>query len=156
MRTGLHANQTRDRAKILDYYRRSGATVFKTLTFDKELLDGLKAMGVTIIGRLHRDQQALGGSVASTFIRDLVAAAQRNRQVDYWEGWNEAFAEASTIGRYATYEISRMQALEEVGAKAGEARVALGFKNNEVSTGNTHESYADYYGKQWDRAHRTP
>jgi hypothetical protein len=46
--------------------------------------------------------------------------------------------------------------LKEVGAKAGEARVALGFKNNEVSTGNTHESYADYYGKQWDRAHRTP
>lgn len=118
MRTGLHANQTRDHTKILDYYRRSGSNVFKTLTFDDALLDGLKGLGVTIIGRLHRDRQELGGSVASTFVRDLVASARRHPQVDFWEGWNEAFHVASEIGRYAEFEIERMKALEAVGKKA--------------------------------------
>lgn len=126
MRTGLHANQTRDHTKILDYYRRSGSNVFKTLTFDDALLDGLKGLGVTIIGRLHRDRQELGGSVASTFVRDLVASARRHPQVDFWEGWNEAFHVASEIGRYAEFEIERMKALEAVGKKAAIACFSTG------------------------------
>lgn len=118
MRTGLHANETRDHAKILDYYRRSGSTVFKTLVFHNDLLDALKAMGITLIGRVYTDNQQLGGSVARDFIKRVVDAAEEHPMVDYWEGYNEEFADAAQIGRYADFEIERMQALEAIGRKA--------------------------------------
>ncbi len=118
MRTGLHANDSRDHAKILDYYRRSGANVFKTLVYQDALLTALKQMDVTIIGRLHTDRQALGGSVARDFTQRVLDSARRHPDVDYWEGYNEAFHVASEIGRYAEFEIDRMKALEAIGKKA--------------------------------------
>ncbi len=118
MRTGLHANETRDHAKILDYYRRSGSTVFKSLVFHDDLLDALKGLGVTLIGRVYTDDQQLGGSVGSEFIDRVVDHARRHPAVDYWEGYNEEFANRDQIGRYADFEIRRMQALEAIGAKA--------------------------------------
>jgi len=118
MRTGLHANDTRDHAKIVDYYRRSGANVFKTLVYHDDLLTELDGMGVTIIGRIHESNQQLGGSAATAFIRKVVESAQRHPQVDFWEGYNEEFAGRDEIARYAEHEIERMRALEAIGRKA--------------------------------------
>lgn len=118
MRLGLHANDTSNHAAILDYYDRSGAKVFKTLVFHAPLLGALKARDVTIIGRVYTDTQRLGGQVAKDFLKNLVETAKRHPQVDYWEGYNEEFAGPDDIGRYAEFEIERMQALEAIGRKA--------------------------------------
>ncbi len=82
MRTGLHCNTVRDPQKILNYYRRSQAGQIKVMEFEAPLLNELKALGVTIIGRLYVDRQSLGGSEASRFIRDLIAKAREFPQVD--------------------------------------------------------------------------
>lgn len=118
MRTGLHCNNTRDHARILDYYRRSGANVIKVLTYHNDLLGELKAMGVTIVGRLHADEQPLGGSGARAFLERMMDAAEEHPAVDYWEGYNEAYDGLDQIGRYAEFEIERMRQLEEIGRKA--------------------------------------
>lgn len=126
MRTGLHANDTRDHAKILDYYERSQSRVFKTLVFHDDLLAELRAMGVTVIGRVYTDRQELGGQVAKDFLRKLLDNAARHPGVTYWEGYNEAFNEIDKIGRYAEFEIERMKALEAIGRKAAIACFSLG------------------------------
>ncbi len=126
MRTGLHANDTRDHAKILDYYRRSGAKTFKTLVYHDDLLAALKGLGVTIIGRLHEERQRLGGSDAQRFLNRVLDSARRHPHVDYWEGFNEAFHIPGEIERYAEYEIERMRALEQIGKKAAIGCFATG------------------------------
>jgi len=119
MRTGLHAQGLTDRAKIVDYYRRSGAIVFKAVNVrDNALFDELKALGVTIIYRLHTDNQSLGGTERQAFIRKLVANVEGSPQIHYAEGYNEEFADAGQIGKYAEFEIERMRALEAIGRKA--------------------------------------
>lgn len=131
MKTGLHANDTKDHAKILDYYRRSGANVFKTLVFHDDLLAELRSMGVTTIGRLHFDQQPVGGSAAKKNLARILDSAARHPAVTHWEGYNEAYQgpqasqdstqqdkERSGMARYAEWEIERIDALAEVGAFA--------------------------------------
>lgn len=129
MRTGLHANQTGDHARILDYYRRSGSKTFKTLTFDAPLLGALKALGVTIIGRVYEDTQRLGGDDAKRFLSRVLDSARRHPQVDYWEGHNEAWHVPGEIERYAEREIERMKALEQIGKKAVIGNFATGTPN---------------------------
>lgn len=126
MRTGLHANQTRDHAKILDYYRRSGSKVFKTLTFDTPLLDALASMGVTIIGRVYEERQRLGGDDAKRFLDRVLDSARRHPRVSYWEGHNEAWHKPGEIERYAEREIERMKALEAIGKRAVIGNFAVG------------------------------
>jgi hypothetical protein len=118
MRTGLHCNTVRDPAKILDYYRRSHANVAKFMEFDQTLFDQLKALDVTLIGRIYTDDQQLGGSVATEFINEIIARAREYPQVDFWEGYNEDFQEGSALSRYADFEIRRMQAMEDAGLRA--------------------------------------
>ena len=44
--------------------------------------------------------------------------------------------------------------LDAAGKKAGLAAVKKGFETGKVVTGNTHEKYPDYYGKDWDAARK--
>ncbi len=118
MRTGLHTNDTRDHAKILDYYRRSGAKTFKTLVYHDDLLAALKGLGVTIVGRVYTDRQELGGRAARDHLNRVLDSARQRPHVDYWEGYNEAFGVPGELGRYAELEIERMRALEAIGKKA--------------------------------------
>lgn len=114
MRTGLHCNTTRDQAKLLDYYQRSGANVIKVMEFDPNLLSQLKARGITIIGRVYDDDQSTAGTKSGDFIARVVQHARDFPQVDYWEGYNEAFSDGNDMNRYADIEIRRMQALESL------------------------------------------
>ncbi len=118
MRTGLHCNTTRDQAKLLDYYQRSGSNVVKVMEFEPSLLSQLKAMGITIIGRVYEDSQSTAGTTSGQFISRVVQYARDYPQVDYWEGYNEAFSDGEDMNRFADIEIRRMQALEAVGKKA--------------------------------------
>ena len=118
MRTGLHCNTVRDPQKILDYYRRSQSGQIKVMEFEAPLLNELKALGVTIIGRLYVERQYLGGSEAQKFIRDLINKAREFPQVDYWEGYNEEFQEGEELSDYAEFEIRRMQEMEAAGLRA--------------------------------------
>lgn len=116
MRTGLHCNTTRNQAKLLDYYRRSGARVVKVMEYDPPTLDALKALGVTIIGRRYIERADLDNKA---FIKEIAGLARGYPQVDYWEGFNEVFSDRDgNIEKYAQYEIDRMKALEAVGKKA--------------------------------------
>jgi hypothetical protein len=118
MRTGLHCNTVANPAKVLDYYRRSGARVAKFLEFDAALFDQLKAMGVTLIGRVYFDKQPLGGTAATAAINAIVARAREYPQVDFWEGYNEEHAEVAEIGRFADWELARMRAFDDAGLAA--------------------------------------
>jgi hypothetical protein len=108
----------RDRAKLLDYYRRSGALVVKAMEFDSSTLDELVALGVTIEGRVYWDDQSLAGTEMGRFIERVVRHARDYPQVTWWEGPNEDFQEGDDLARYAQAEIGRMRALEDVGRKA--------------------------------------
>lgn len=118
MRTGLHINSWRNPAQTIDYYRRSGARVAKALEFDRGGLAALKAAGVTIIGRVYREHQSLSEAEARHFNATVVDHARAYPEVDYWEGWNEAFQGRQELARYAEVEIERMRALEAVGKRA--------------------------------------
>ncbi len=43
--------------------------------------------------------------------------------------------------------------LDAAGKKAGREAVKKGFDSGKIVTSNTHEKYAIYYGKEWDKAH---
>lgn len=126
MKTGLHLHGAGQYARIVDYYRRSGSKVVKFMNFrDIDLMNELKAMGVTIIYRLHTDDQSLGGNRAKDFTRELVSKVA-GTPIDFAEGYNEAHGDRGDIGRYAAMEIDRMKALEAVGKKAIIGNFSLG------------------------------
>jgi hypothetical protein len=118
MRTGLHANTVGHRDELLDYYRRSLARTVKFLEFDGAPLDELKALGVTIIGRVYVDHQTLDDPGAQAFIDDVIAHARKYPQVDFWEGYNEDFQQGADLSKYAQFEIKRMRAMDDAGLRA--------------------------------------
>jgi len=121
-RTGLQANTLTEeggQASILEYYRTSGASIFKALQFDRAFFARLKALGVTIIGRVYESNQLLDNDSQERFIGRVVDHARRFPEVDYWEGYNEAFQRADQgISRYAAMEALRVKRLADVGARA--------------------------------------
>jgi hypothetical protein len=118
LRTGLHCNTIRNHAKILDYYQRSQSRTAKFMEFDTGLFNQLKALGVTLIGRVFTDEQPLGGEGAERFIRELLDRAREYPMVDFWEGYNEDHQAGEELERYADFEINRMRAMEEAGLGA--------------------------------------
>ncbi len=118
MRTGLHCNTVRDPDQILDYYRRSQSRTCKMMEFNNDLMDQLKALEVTLIGRVYTDRQVLNGPESDRFIAEVIDHARRYPQVDFWEGYNEDFQEGDELSEYADYEIRRMRAMEDAGLGA--------------------------------------
>lgn len=106
----MHANTVRDKDAIWNYYRRlpRGSGVFKCLEFDGSLLTELRSMGVTIIGRNWFDNDRLDRENMSR----ILELAREYPQVHYWEGHNESHQWENEIGRYAEWEIARMDALD--------------------------------------------
>ena len=66
--------------------------------------------------------------------------------------YREAYKKAVDAAKAKNPELSAEE-LKKLGRKAGKERVIKGFMDGEVRTSNTKESYPDYYGKAWDRAH---
>jgi type VI secretion system secreted protein VgrG len=46
--------------------------------------------------------------------------------------------------------------VDDAGRQAGEQAVLNQFQSGNVTTGNTHQPYPQYYGNAWDNAHPPP
>jgi len=79
---------------------------------------------------------------------DSASATQYPLQDEYHGAYNQGVADA----RAANPDISDADAAA-AGRSAGRERVEEGFRNGEVETSNSGESYPDYYGDAWDDAH---
>lgn len=123
-KTALHANTITaagGTAAILDYYRLSQAPAFKTMQFDRGFFQELRAVrpGIIIVGRIYESNQKLDNDSVKGFINRSVDHARRYPEVDFWEGYNEAFYDThNSIDKYAAMEVGRVQALANVGAHA--------------------------------------
>lgn len=95
------------------------------------------------------------GTVLSIQARDELAASGQDvshdnfpLQDEYHQSYNQAVQAERTRNPSAS-----AADLDRVGRAAGERRVLDGFRNGEVTTSNTGQSYSDYYGNAWDGAH---
>jgi type VI secretion system secreted protein VgrG len=103
-------------------------------------------------------QEEVDGTVRSIEARNELAAngtdvsgAHFPLENQYQQAHDQAIADA----RAANPNISDEEAAQ-IGRAAGRQRVEDGFRNGEVVTSNTNQSYPDYYGNAWDGQHPTP
>lgn len=100
MKTGLHCNDIHNGAQVIDYYKRTGANVFKTMEFKRDILQELKGMGVYIIGRVYFQDQPLDAAKAGRNIRKILAKRNEVPEVDGWEFYNEEGGAGEPMSAY--------------------------------------------------------
>lgn len=100
-------------------------------------------------------QEEVDGTVRSIEARNELAqngTDVTNAHFPLENEYQQAYDQAVANARASNPNISNAEA-DAIGRQAGRQRVDDGFRNGEVVTSNTNQSYPDYYGNAWDGQH---